>query len=147
MKYLGVRIGIDVTENREKSAQNRGTDHQRPCPRIDPHRSTDSIDSGPAGVRRDGISLPANKSALPVQSTVIFVPIYIAIVIVLVFASMYLFKAVMDRGRRRRHWPRPPFRIDGPQRRARLDRHRSPSIIPPLIAISDPDDHHSVAEE
>ena len=43
------------------------------------------------------ISLPANHAALPVQSTLLFVPIYLAIVIILVFASMYLFKAVMDK--------------------------------------------------
>lgn len=40
---------------------------------------------------------PANEATLPVQSTIFFVPIYIAIVIVLVFASMYLFKELVDK--------------------------------------------------
>ena len=43
------------------------------------------------------ISLPPNKAPIPVQSTLFFIPIYVAIVIVLVFGSMYLFKAVMDK--------------------------------------------------
>ena len=43
------------------------------------------------------IASPANKAALPVQSTQFFVPIYIAIVIVMVFASMYLFKSIVDK--------------------------------------------------
>ena len=40
---------------------------------------------------------PSNTGALPVQSTVLFVPIYLAIVVFLVFASMYIFKAVVER--------------------------------------------------
>lgn len=40
--------------------------------------------------------LPANKSTLPIESTVLFIPIYLVIVIVLVFGSMYLFKRLMD---------------------------------------------------
>ena len=43
------------------------------------------------------IALPANRATLPVQSTLLFIPIYLTIVIVLVFASMYLFKAVMEK--------------------------------------------------
>ncbi|MDA4113529.1 MAG: hypothetical protein OK474_05750 [Thaumarchaeota archaeon] len=43
------------------------------------------------------ISLPANGAPIPVQSTLYFIPIYVAIVIVLVFGSMYLFKAVMEK--------------------------------------------------
>jgi flagellar biosynthesis protein FliQ len=40
--------------------------------------------------------LPADKSTLPVESTTLFIPIYLAIVVTLVFGSMYLFKRVMD---------------------------------------------------
>jgi hypothetical protein len=43
------------------------------------------------------ISLPANGAPIPVQSTLYFIPIYVAIVIILVFGSMYLFKAVMEK--------------------------------------------------
>jgi hypothetical protein len=43
------------------------------------------------------ISLPANKAPIPVQSTLLFVPIYITIVVVLVFGSMYLFKVVIEK--------------------------------------------------
>lgn len=42
------------------------------------------------------LSEPANESALPATSTLIFVPIYLAIVVLLVFGSMYLFKRLMD---------------------------------------------------
>lgn len=40
--------------------------------------------------------LPANKNTLPVESTTFFIPIYLTIVVVLVFGSMYLFKRLMD---------------------------------------------------
>ncbi len=40
--------------------------------------------------------LPADKSTLPAESTLLFIPVYLAIVIILVFASMYLFKRLMD---------------------------------------------------
>jgi len=40
---------------------------------------------------------PSNSAALPVQSTVLFIPIYLAIVVFLVFASMYIFKAVVEK--------------------------------------------------
>jgi flagellar biosynthesis protein FliQ len=40
--------------------------------------------------------LPSNKSTLPVESTVYFIPIYLTIVVVLVLGSMYLFKRLMD---------------------------------------------------
>jgi hypothetical protein len=40
--------------------------------------------------------LPADKSTLPVESTTLFIPIYLSIVVALVLGSMYLFKRVMD---------------------------------------------------
>jgi flagellar biosynthesis protein FliQ len=40
--------------------------------------------------------LPADKGTLPVESTAIFIPVYLTIVIVLVLGSMYLFKRLMD---------------------------------------------------
>jgi hypothetical protein len=43
------------------------------------------------------LSLPPNTSPIPVQTTLYYIPIYVAIVIVLVFASMYLFKSIMDK--------------------------------------------------
>ena len=43
------------------------------------------------------LSLPPYTSSIPVESTLYYIPIYVAIVIVLVFASMYLFKSVMDK--------------------------------------------------
>jgi|HubBroStandDraft_2_1064218.scaffolds.fasta_scaffold251911_3 hypothetical protein len=43
------------------------------------------------------LSLPPNTAPIPVQTTLIYIPIYVAIVIVLVFASMYLFKSIMDK--------------------------------------------------
>jgi len=39
---------------------------------------------------------PANRSTLPAESTLIFIPVYLVIVVVLVFGSMYLFKRLMD---------------------------------------------------
>jgi hypothetical protein len=39
---------------------------------------------------------PSNTAALPVQSTVLFIPIYLAIVIFLVLASIYVFKAFVE---------------------------------------------------
>ncbi|MGA2200182.1 MAG: hypothetical protein ABSG45_09620 [Nitrososphaerales archaeon] len=43
------------------------------------------------------LSLPANKAALPVQSTVLFVPIYVSTVIAIVFGSLYLFKTFVEK--------------------------------------------------
>ena len=43
------------------------------------------------------VSLPANKGALPVQSTLYFIPMYVAVVIFLVFASMYVFKTFVEK--------------------------------------------------
>ena len=40
--------------------------------------------------------LPSNQGPVPTQSTLFFIPIYVTIVIVLVFASMYIFKRVME---------------------------------------------------
>jgi hypothetical protein len=40
--------------------------------------------------------LPSDKSTIPPESTTLFIPIYLTIVIVLVLGSMYLFKRVMD---------------------------------------------------
>lgn len=42
------------------------------------------------------LSLPADKSVFPETTTALFVPIYLTIVVVLVFGSMYLFKRLMD---------------------------------------------------
>jgi hypothetical protein len=44
------------------------------------------------------LSLPPNTAPIPVQTTLYYIPIYVAAVIVLVFGSMYLFKAIMDSG-------------------------------------------------
>jgi hypothetical protein len=43
------------------------------------------------------LSLPPYTSPIPVESTLYYIPIYVAIVIVLVLASMYLFKSIMDK--------------------------------------------------
>ena len=40
--------------------------------------------------------LPEDKSTLPPESTTLFIPVYLTIVVILVFASMYLFKRLMD---------------------------------------------------
>jgi hypothetical protein len=40
--------------------------------------------------------LPPNKTTLPIESTTFFIPIYLMIVVVMVFGSMYLFKRLMD---------------------------------------------------
>lgn len=39
---------------------------------------------------------PAYKGALPTESTLVFIPVYLTIVVILVFASMYLFKRLID---------------------------------------------------
>ena len=46
--------------------------------------------------------LPADTSSIPVESTFFFIPLYLTIVILLVFASMYLFKALTRRNTRLR---------------------------------------------
>jgi hypothetical protein len=43
------------------------------------------------------LSLPPYTSPIPVESTLYYIPIYVAIVIVLVLASMYLFKTLIDK--------------------------------------------------
>jgi len=40
--------------------------------------------------------LPSEKSTLPPESTTLFIPIYLSIVVMLVFGSMYLFKRLLD---------------------------------------------------
>lgn len=40
--------------------------------------------------------LPADKNAIPPTSTQIYIPVYLTIVVVLVFGSMYLFKRLLD---------------------------------------------------
>jgi hypothetical protein len=40
--------------------------------------------------------LPSDRSTIPPESTLLFVPIYLTIVVVLVFGSMYLFKRLLD---------------------------------------------------
>jgi hypothetical protein len=42
------------------------------------------------------LTFPPDKSTLPVESTTFFIPIYLTIVVVLVFGSMYLFKKIVD---------------------------------------------------
>lgn len=39
---------------------------------------------------------PADKNAIPPTSTQIYIPVYLVIVVLLVFGSMYLFKRLMD---------------------------------------------------
>jgi flagellar biosynthesis protein FliQ len=39
---------------------------------------------------------PAYKSTIPPESTLIFIPVYLTIVVILVFSSMYLFKRLVD---------------------------------------------------
>ncbi len=40
--------------------------------------------------------LPSDKTTLPAESTTLFIPVYLTIVVILVFASMYLFKRLLD---------------------------------------------------
>ncbi|MDG6926455.1 MAG: hypothetical protein JRN09_07855 [Nitrososphaerota archaeon] len=40
--------------------------------------------------------LPADKTTLPAESTTLFIPVYLTIVVILVFGSMYLFKRLLD---------------------------------------------------
>lgn len=42
------------------------------------------------------LSLPSDKSAFPPTPTQLYVPVYLVIVVVLVFGSMYLFKRLLD---------------------------------------------------
>jgi hypothetical protein len=44
------------------------------------------------------ILLPANKSALPVQSTTFFIPIYVVVVAGVILGSLYLFKSFVEEG-------------------------------------------------
>ncbi len=39
---------------------------------------------------------PPYKGTLPVESTLVFIPVYLTIVVILVFGSMYLFKRLVD---------------------------------------------------
>lgn len=40
--------------------------------------------------------LPSDKNAIPPTTTQIYIPVYLVIVVVLVFGSMYLFKRLLD---------------------------------------------------
>lgn len=40
--------------------------------------------------------LPSNRDALPPTSTEVYIPVYLVIVVLLVFGSMYLFKRLLD---------------------------------------------------
>jgi flagellar biogenesis protein FliO len=42
------------------------------------------------------LTFPPDKSTIPPESTTLFIPIYLTIVVVMVFGSMYLFKRVVD---------------------------------------------------
>ena len=42
--------------------------------------------------------LPSNKAALPIQSTTLFVPIYIVVVAGVVLGALYIFKSFMEEG-------------------------------------------------
>lgn len=42
------------------------------------------------------VFLPADRIPIPAESTLLFVPIYLLIVVTLVFGSMYLFKRLVD---------------------------------------------------
>ncbi len=39
---------------------------------------------------------PPYKSTIPPESTLVFIPVYLTIVVILVFGSMYLFKRLVD---------------------------------------------------
>lgn len=39
---------------------------------------------------------PEYKATIPPESTLVFIPVYLTIVIILVFSSMYLFKRLVD---------------------------------------------------
>lgn len=41
--------------------------------------------------------LPSNKTTLPTQSTFFFVPMYLVVVVGVVFGSMYIFKSLIDK--------------------------------------------------
>jgi len=85
---------IDVPENKEEPAHNHGA-----TPSILPRMIRIAVPIGSILVLVAFAAtalLPSNQGAIPIQSTLFFIPIYITIVIVLVFASMYIFKRVME---------------------------------------------------
>ena len=85
----------DVTESTEKPAQHEGS-----LPNALPRSIHIGLPIASLLVLL-GFALviwqPANKAALPIQSTTAFIPFYIAMVIVMVFASMYIFKSMVDK--------------------------------------------------
>jgi ABC-type uncharacterized transport system permease subunit len=85
---------IDVPENNEQPAHNQGA-----APSVLPRMIRIAVPIGSVLVLiafAVTALLPSNHGPVPTQSTLFFVPIYLAIVIVLVFASMYIFKRVME---------------------------------------------------
>jgi hypothetical protein len=88
-------VRADVTESTEKAAEHESA-HYAALPRI-VHFGVPIASILVLLAFALTISLPANKAPLPVQSTELFIPIYLVIVVVLVFASMYLFKAIMEK--------------------------------------------------
>ncbi len=84
----------DVPENNEEPAHNKGA-----APSVLPRMIRIAVPIGSILVLIAFAAtalLPSNQGPVPTQSTLFFVPIYIAIVVVLVFASMYIFKRVME---------------------------------------------------
>jgi amino acid permease len=85
---------IDVPESNEEPAHNQGA-----APSVLPHMIRIAVPIGSILVLvafAVTALLPSNRGPIPTQSTLLFIPIYIAIVVVLVFASMYIFKRVME---------------------------------------------------
>jgi len=86
---------IDVPENNEESGHSHGA-----APSALPRMIRIAVPIGSVLVLiafAVTALLPDNPNAVPTQSTVLFIPIYLTIVIVLVFTSMYIFKSFVEK--------------------------------------------------
>jgi len=86
---------IDVPENNEESGHSHGA-----APSALPRMIRLAIPIGSVLVLiafAVTALLPSNPNAVPTQSTALFIPIYVTVVIVMVFASMYIFKSFVEK--------------------------------------------------
>ena len=88
-------IGNDVPESDEKTGQRNGT-AQGALPRS-VHIAVPAVSFLILLVFALTLRLPNNTGAFPVQTTILFVPIYVLVIVTVVFGSLYLFKNFVDK--------------------------------------------------
>lgn len=88
-------MGVDVTESKDEGGHHEGTSHNA-LPRI-VHITVPIIAALVLLVFGATVLLPANKAAFPEQTTLFFVPLYLVVVVGVVFSCLYLFKTFFEK--------------------------------------------------